>query len=353
MTREPNDSNLHGALVGIEPDETLRIGLIGAGHISAFHLAAWQKVADAEVVAVCDTDRQRAQERADAFGVANVYGDAAEMLDRERLHAVDIATWRETHASLVLLAARYGVHALCQKPLTPSLAQSQALVAELDGRVRLMVHENRRFSPYFRTIREWIDAGRLGALRQCQMIMLRSGFLKDENGLRPAVEQAPYMAKERELLVAETLIHQLDVLRWLIGPLHVVAARLARTEEDMPGETMATILLETERNAPIVLAGSFIAPGFGTAVTDRLELIGERATVLLEGDRLRLMDQSGIQEDTTFDQKAAYQTCFDAAIAHFALCLRSGAEFETAPSDNLETLKLVQAIYAVSSEVGD
>ena len=328
------------------PDGRLRVGLIGAGDIAHYHLLAWQKAAQARVVAVCDREVGRAQAKADASGIGAVFADAAEMLDALDLDAVDIATWRDTHGSLVRLAADRGRHILCQKPLAGTLEAAEAMVGEVEGRVRLMVHENRRFAPYFRTIGRWIADGRLGDLRQAHMIMHRSGFLKDADGRRPAVARTPRMGTEERLLINETFIHQLDVLRWLIGPLHVLQARTLHTEPDMPGETLATLMLETGAGVPVVLSGSFVAPGFGAAVSDRLELIGSRASIILDGDRLEI--RGGSSEQLSFDMKAAYQACFDEAIAHFADCLLSGRPFESDARDNLETLRLVEDAYALA-----
>jgi predicted dehydrogenase len=213
-----------------------------------------------------------------------------------------------------------------------------------------MVHENRRFAPHFRAIRGWIDAGRVGPVRQCVLTMHRSGFLKDANGRRPAVERAPFMAREPRLMIAETLIHQLDVLRYLLGPLQMVAARTLKTEPDMPGETLATLMLETPAGAPVVIAGSFVAPGFGTAVGDRLEIIGSHASVIL--DEMGLELRGTANERLAVDYKAAYQICFDAGIAHFVDRLASGRPFETCPADNLQTLKLVEDAYALAAQRG-
>jgi predicted dehydrogenase len=325
----------------------LRIGLIGAGDISQYHLAAWRKDARAEVVAVCDRDEARARARAAAFAIPGVYADAAAMLASEKPDAVDIATWRETHVELAQLAAAHGVHVLCQKPLAPTLGEAEALAAGIAGRVRLMVHENRRFAPHFRAIRRWIDDGRVGPVRQCVLTMHRSGFLKDANGRRPAVERAPFMAREKRLMIAETLIHQLDVLRFLLGPLAMIAARTLNTEPDMPGETLATLMLETPAGAPVVIAGSFVAPGFGTAVSDRLEIIGTHASVILDDAGIEL--RGATAERMAVDYKAAYQACFDAGIAHFIGQLLSGLPFETGPDDNLQTLKLVEDAYALAA----
>jgi predicted dehydrogenase len=206
-----------------------------------------------------------------------------------------------------------------------------------------MVHENRRWAPPFRQIRAWIDAGHLGDIHQCIWSMHRSGLLKDAAGRRPAVVRAPYMATERRLLVAEVLIHQLDVLRFLLGPMHVVAARTKRTDPEIPGETLASLMLETSSGAPITVAGSFVAPGFGTAVADRLEIIGSRSSVILDGERLEIRGAAATHE--RFAAKATYQACFDRAISHFVESLRTGAPFESDVQDNLETLRLVERAY--------
>lgn len=331
-----------------EAPAALRVGLIGAGDISRYHLLAWRKQPDVEVMAVCDLDAGRARSRAEEFGIPAVYTDAAAMFSGERLQAVDIATWRATHGPLVRLAAAHGVNVLCQKPLAPTLEESETLVREVAGRVRLMVHENRRWAPHFRTLRNWIAEGKVGAIRQCVMTMHRSGFLPDAEGQRPAVVRAPYMGTEERLMIAEVLIHQLDVLRFLLGPLKVAAARTLHTEPDMPGETLATLMLETATGAPVVLAGSFVAPGFGAAVADRLELIGSKASVLMDDQALELRGPEALRVPVDF--KAAYQACFDRAIAHFVECLRTGAPFETAPEDNLQTLRLVEDAYRLAAK---
>ncbi|RPI10876.1 MAG: hypothetical protein EHM71_02380, partial [Zetaproteobacteria bacterium] len=82
----------------------LRVAVAGAGYISQFHLAGWRDTPGVELVAVCDPAAEKAKARAAQFGVAAVYADFAQMLDRERLDAVDIATPVQTHGALVRLA---------------------------------------------------------------------------------------------------------------------------------------------------------------------------------------------------------------------------------------------------------
>ncbi|MHB8772654.1 MAG: amidohydrolase family protein [Syntrophales bacterium] len=329
-------------------NKKLKVGLAGAGSISSNHLVAWKTVPGLEVVAVANPTIAKAQARAAEFGIPAFYASVAEMLASHDLDIIDIASSRSSHPENIRMAAAKGVHIFCQKPLADTLAESEKLVAEVEGVVRMMVNDNRRFRSDFRQIRAWIREGKVGEIRQVAMTMYRSGYLPGPDGQRPAIVKFPAMAKERRLLIAETLIHQLDVLRSLVGDMAVVACRARQTEDVLLGETMATILLETEVGAPVVLVGSFVAPGFGVAVSDRLELIGSTASVILDKETLTLMGPE--PQTLSYDAKKEYQHCFDASQQHFVGCLRSGAPFESTPQDNLRTLCLVEDAYDKAAE---
>ena len=122
----------------IEPlnKPVIRVGIAGAGAISQFHLVGWGEVEGIDVVAICDPDEARARERAEAFGIPGVYTDVAEMLAAESLDAIDIITPVGSHAPLVRLAAEHGVHVVCQKPMTPTVAEAEALIRDIGDRVR-------------------------------------------------------------------------------------------------------------------------------------------------------------------------------------------------------------------------
>jgi D-apiose dehydrogenase len=322
----------------------LRVAIVGAGMISHHHLIGWRNAAEAaRVIAVFDPVPARAGARAREFGISTVYSNAEALLADEAIDALDIASPCSTHAFWIEAAAVRGIDALCQKPLTPTLAQAKILVAETAGRMRLMVHENWRFRPWYRELKKWLDAGELGEIIGIQMTVISSGLLPDINGDRPALVRQPFMAHEPHLMIGESMIHQLDVVRWLAGPLRVVAARALHTLAEVKGETLATVLLESAVGAPIVVSGNMAAPGFPPRNRDRLELIGRRASATLMGSDLRLLGPE--PRHATYDFDAGYQASFDTAIAHFTECLRSGAPFETDPVDNLETLRLVEHAY--------
>src|ERR1700757_487397 len=235
----------------------LKVALAGAGMISWFHLTAWRNLSvRARVVAICDPDGAKASARAKEFSIPNVYRDAEAMFSSEGIDALDVASPRQTHAAWVDAAAARGIDVLCQKPMTPTLAESEALARRVEGKARLMVHENWRFRPWYRELKRWIVAGELGDVLLGRMAMITSGLLADASGRRPSLERQPFMQREEELMIAEVLIHHLDVMRFLCGELTVVAARAARTLADVRGETLASIFLETVSGAPVEVTGT-------------------------------------------------------------------------------------------------
>jgi predicted dehydrogenase len=325
--------------------QSLKVALAGAGMISWYHLVAWRNVAPAaKVVAVYDPNAERARSRAAEFGIDAVCSDGMAMLDEAGVGALDVAAPRQEHAAWVEAAAARGIDVLCQKPLTPTLAEGGALLRRLRGRVRLMVHENWRFRPWYRTLGRWIADGELGEILQAEMTMMSSGLLPDESGRRPALERQPFMAGEQRLMIAEVLIHHLDVMRFLCGPLRVVSARAAHTlPEIVRGETLAAMFLETAAGAPVVVSGTMAAPGLGPRTGDRLEIVGSKASAAFEGTILHLKGPHPRSE--AFDLDLGYQASFDNTIRHFVEGLASGAAFETDAVDNLETLRLVEHAY--------
>ena len=328
-------------------NQPLRIGLVGAGMVSRHHLIAWANIADqARVVSVADPSADNAARRADEFKIAQTYASAEAMLAACELDAVDIAAPREMHAPLVRLAAKKHLPVLCQKPLAPNLREATDLANEVSDLTRLMVHENWRFRGYYRDAAAWLREGRIGNVKQVQLTLLTSGVLPGPNGLCPALERQPFMRKEKRMLVAEVLIHHLDTLRMLLGPLRVTAAQLSRSSGQLVGEDGAMIQLQAENGAGVTVFASFAAHGHPATQVDRLDILGDKGAIKLDGPHLICSGSSPAEK--TYDLAVEYQGSYNRTIAHFVQSLRDGTPFETAPEDNLETLELVEDCYLLS-----
>jgi len=207
----------------------------------------------------------------------------------------------------------------------------------------LMVHENWRFRPHYRRIRDWLHDGRAGDVRTVTMSILTSGLLPDERGTLPALVRQPMLATLERFLLMEVLVHHVDTLRFLLGPLALEGARLGKSCPATRGEDRAALLLTTSAGAAVSLVGDFMAAGYPAEQFDRLEILGTRGAITLERDRLRLRGE--LEEDLVLDLQANYEASYAGAIAHFVDRLADDGPFETGPEDNLETLRIVEAAY--------
>jgi len=142
-----------------------KIGLVGAGGVTEYHLRAYKKMG-LEVAMICDVDLKRAQARRDEFyPQAAVSSDYHELLRRDDIEVIDAALHPEPRSPLMEAAIRTGKHILSQKPLALDLDVAEGLVDLAHDRgVQLAVNQNGRWAPHFAYAREALGAGLLGEL---------------------------------------------------------------------------------------------------------------------------------------------------------------------------------------------
>ena len=130
------------------------IALIGCGGITQSHLGAY-KAAGYNVVALCDLVEANAQRRRDEFFPgATIYTDAAQVLARDDIAVVDIATHPPERVPLIRAALEAGKHVLSQKPFVLDLNVGEELADLADARgVRLAVNQNGRWALHFSWMR--------------------------------------------------------------------------------------------------------------------------------------------------------------------------------------------------------
>src|SRR5579883_607554 len=222
----------------------LRAALIGAGHISAQHAPAWVATPDATLVAVCDVDRARAENRRDqlaSLGHADVaiYTDVDDLLANTNLDCVDLATRPDTHRGLIERASEAGVHVLCQKPLAASVAEASAMVETCRrASVRFMVNEMWRFLPWFRDLGRLLSEGAIGPAHYPRVV----GPHRPLRRARPVDDGQPYFADMPRLIVYEMYIHWIDCARFLLGEIESVYARAGRVNPAIVGEDWAVVV---------------------------------------------------------------------------------------------------------------
>ena len=109
--------------------------------------------------------------------------------------------------------------------------------------------------------------------------------------------------------------------------------------------------MTTVTASPVLLIGDLMAAGHPAAQRDRLEILGGTGTIELKGDRLRLVRDALVEEDVAIDFAADYDASYLGALTHFLDRLDDGGPFETSPEDNLETLLIVEQVYATAAAI--
>ena len=145
----------------------VRVGLVGLGLVCESHIKAYQAHPDAEVVAVCDLDEDRATAIAARYGIPKHYTSYDQMLADPRINTIDITTPTVLHAPMAIAAARAGRNILCEKPFCLTLDEGQAVCdAAAAAGVTLMVGESYIFMTSIMKARALIDAGEIGKPQQ-------------------------------------------------------------------------------------------------------------------------------------------------------------------------------------------
>ncbi len=192
----------------------VRVGLIGCGKVGKIHADALRGIDEAELTAVCDVNAERVRAFADRYGTRG-YTDLDAMLCEGKVEAVVIGTPHPLHAAPAVRAAEAGVHVLVEKPMAATLADCDAMLAAANrAGVLLSVISQRRLYEPVRRIKEAIDAGKIGrpALGVFTMYSWREAAYYQSDPWR-----GKWDTEGGGVLVNQSP-HQLDLLRWFMGP---------------------------------------------------------------------------------------------------------------------------------------
>ncbi len=235
-----------------EASDTINIGLIGCGHIARWvHLPTLRRLPNVRVVAVADADPQRLPAGVPGFT------DYRQLLDQPNLHAVVIAAPNAVHAELARAAFQCGKHVYLEKPLAPSRAEADAVLAAWKkAGTTGMIGFNYRFNPQYAALRG--DIGRIG-----KVVMVRSVFSL-------AWREPPEWKKTRSTgggVLLDLGSHHVDLIRFLFN--QEIQSATANIRSVNAEADTATLELRLAGGA---LVQSFFS--WSAAEEDRFEIYG-------------------------------------------------------------------------------
>lgn len=196
-----------------KPSGTVKVGIIGAG-IGQAHLHGYKQVPEAEVVAICDLNAERARAMAAANGAEHVeiYSDYHEMLEKSGVEAVSVGVPNAMHRSIAVDCLNAGKHVLCEKPLSINAKEGQKIAdAATRNKLNCMVGQVNRFRSDSQFLKQAIAAGDIGPIYYAKTGSLRKRGIPGFGGWFTTNA----MSGGGPLI--DIGVHMLDVTWWLCG----------------------------------------------------------------------------------------------------------------------------------------
>ena len=322
----------------------MRVAVIGLAGVGRAHVDRWAKSPNAELVSVCDINRQIADEFASEYEVKG-YASTEEMLDREDLTAISICTPPKVHLALTRMAAARGIHVLCEKPMASTVEDCQGMIDVCrSAGVVLQIGHKKRFIPPLLRLKE-LTAGDFGPIQYMVHRYPHPGmsnkdwFWAEDDGGGPILENA---------------VHAADILGFLMGDVDRVYAEggtfFAPHRKPQIDCAMFTLRFKSGAigvvNAGMVSMGGFSFEDFYVANENGVaEVMGrfDSAETLRYSFR---NDPETLQEENypNFDS-------FRAEIEHFIECIQTGREPRASGEAGMKAVAICRAVKR-SAETG-
>ncbi|MGM0375444.1 MAG: Gfo/Idh/MocA family protein [Bacteroidota bacterium] len=329
-----------------------KTGIIGAGLIAETHAKALNELDEAELTGFCDNGSGRAAQLAAKYN-CKAWHDYKKMITSGDIDVVIIASPSGVHMEPALLAAEHGIHVLCEKPLEITRERTDRMIqAHKKSNTYLGGIFNFRFDGPVPFIKRAIEEGRFGAITYAGAFVPwwrnEEYYTGNWHGTQDLDGGGALMNQS---------IHMVDLLQYLMGPVHAVKSYTGTLAHKIETEDTAVAIFQFSNKALGMLHGTTAAyPG----QPRRLEIMGTKGTVIMENTAIKTWEFATSHEDDRkiADYKPHDQTSGGAAdpgdisfinhqknIRSFLKAIKEGAKFEIDGEEARKAIDIVLSIY--------
>jgi len=336
--------------------QTYRVAVVGCGRIGSLwdmendppvplsHAGAWSLLPQARLVAGASRGREHLEMYGRRWGVSALYTDYREMLAKERLDIVSIATHPQRHRGIVEAAAAAGVKAIfCEKPMATHLEDADAIVAACrQAGVILSVNHSRRWYAGYRKAKELLDQGAIGELvslyGMCQGGKPYPAWTADEEG--PMLHDA---------------VHLFDLFRWFGGNCTAATGQALKRKLPFRVEDDARMVFEFEGGTSAVALVNELT----RYARLEIEVQGTEGMMRLNDHEMRLWGSRQwvghrkepdplidwwLLEPRPFPAVAENKPLLD-AVREVIECIETGREPSSVGEDGVASVEMCMAVY--------
>lgn len=320
--------------------QKVKLGIIGAGKIAAWHLKAYKRIPSVEIVAIANPFSNRGRKLAKKYSIKQHFSNGFDLIEQADIDAVDISVPTGLHKDFILRSLEKGINVYSEKPMGTSKQDIEDIIAANKKKKKVIFNGfNYRFLPEFCEIRAVIDSVKLGRIRYISMIRV----IKE----RP---DSYIFGSHGSGLFNEFHSHFVDLLFYFgfDNPEKVFAVGTTVHDWSMNPDT-ATILLSYPNKMVAEVTTSLASPGIAPEVF----IIGTEGTL-----RLRYGSICVVKKRETWSLLSLIGLMFHEAITiplkvlknpftwscgHFIKCIRNGTPSECDEQSALKTSRVITA----------
>lgn len=260
----------------------MRVGIIGTGAISHKHAQAYQNIGY-QVTACTDINEEAGKRFAGKYGAEFVEG-YEDVCRHPRVDLVDVCTFPDFRLEPVKACAKAKKHIQVQKPISTNLETAREMIEiACKAGIVLGVASQHRFDDSCQFLNQAIAAGRLGKILQADAYV--KWYRSPEYYSRPI--KGSWFTEGGGAMINQA-IHQVDILRWLVGPVKELFAywQLGALHKIESEDVVSAVLKYANGATGVLQASTAFAPGY----TERVEIHGTKGTAIISGDKLTTWD---------------------------------------------------------------
>ena len=326
-----------------------RVGIVGCGRISQFHVEAMGKVDGLTLAAVCDIDESRARATGEKAGVP-WFTSLDAMLKGAELDIVAVCTPSGLHPEHGIAAARAGKHVVSEKPMALSMDGATALIDACDkAGTKLFVVKQNRLNPPVQLLKRAVERGRFGRIFVANVTV---------RWQRP---QEYYDAEKWRGTwkfdggaIMNQASHYVDLLQWLVGPVDSVMAKTATQARQIEAEDSGAAVMQFKSGAIGVVEVNVLT--YPRNYEGSITIIGENGTVKIGGTSVNKVEHWSFAEYDDDDKlvetgaintnpPTVYGFGHEGYYRNVVAVLRGKARADTDGREGRKSLALILAIY--------
>jgi predicted dehydrogenase len=278
----------------------LRVAIVGCGRISELHELGYRDCKDAKIVAVCDSNKTLAEEKARLWNVTTVYTDYEQVLASSDIDLIELLVPHHLHAPMTIAACRAGKHVSVQKPMAISLTEADAMItaAEESG-VLFRVFENFIFYPPIVKAKSMIESGIIG---EPQMIRLHFNSGTLDSSWKVPLKAWLWRFDQKKCgggpLTFDHGFHLFSVAHFLMGPVERVSAWIDRTPivvtKSVDGPATVMLKFKSQRKYGVMDFSHTPQIRINSqyyADDNRIEIIGDSGIIFINQCTTKTIDQ--------------------------------------------------------------